>query len=231
MLLFQSSSSRTQASLIAIAVTTMAPSKLTMPPKRPRGNEVEKAVEKLKGLVGNITTNMQAITSSHWLDRIRLDGKSQMNDQAWMLHCPRNDPDFDRIWDTISFYRIMGEVPAFVIPSEWKPDNLEFDELCLLGERWVFLAAEGELGSLEDTPEGRLVTERGGSLAERLKAYLEAHQRRVGFETWDLVHIHSAKYRVIEVYDAFFKRTGRPHFKSGMLSRFPGEFNYGAWKK
>jgi len=204
-----------------LAKTNMTPPDNISPsPEKAKAtdHEVKRALAKLKALVGNITTTSQAIIASHWLDKIRLDGESLMNDQAWMMHVPRDDPSFLRIWDTMSFYRILGEPPAFVIPEDWKPNDREMDELGLLNERWVFLAGEGELGNLEDNDYSRAVKERGGSLAERLKAYLEAYKDKIGFEKWNETYIENAKHCVVEVYDAFFKRTGRPHFKSGTFS-------------
>jgi hypothetical protein len=98
-----------------------------------------------------------------------------------MDHVHPGKKRFFRIWDEISFYRTIGEPTAFVVPG-WDASDRGFDELCLLGERLAFLAAENALWKLESYEKIQKVKQNGGTLAQRLKAYLEVHQQMEGFE-------------------------------------------------
>lgn len=183
-----------------------------MPPK---DTLVQIQKRELIDLVGDIETPGQIIIASHWLDGIQCDDASTVKDQAWMSHINQGKKRFFRIWDELSFYRIIGEPTAFIVPG-WAPTDRGFDELCLLGERWVFLAAEGALWRLESHEWCRKVKQSGGSLAERLKVYLEVYRETEGVDEWTEQHMNNARFRVIRVYEEFLRAKGRPLFNSGM---------------
>ena len=189
-----------------------------MPPKKEKEKDMAIQIAKLEllALVGDVKTPEQIMRASHWLDKIRCDSTSKLNDQAWMSHFNHGHPGFNRIIDEMSFYRIIGEPSAFDFPSSGTLDDRTFEELCLLGERWALLALENILGELEEHPDIHKVKFSGGTVAQRLKAYLEVHKQVVGFDKWSEEHMNNARYRVVQVYDTFLKQRGRPLFKSGM---------------
>jgi hypothetical protein len=178
----------------------------------------------LKALVGDVETPDEIIRASEWLDSIQCDRLSDLKDDVWMDQVNMDNDRFFRIWDEISFYRIIGEPTAFVVPG-WVSTDRGFDELCLLGERWAFLAAENALSGLESHEEIQQVKENGGSLAQRLKAYLKVHKKLAGFEKWTEEHMSDARYRVIKVYEAYLEEKQRPlscfgiNFLSGIVSQ------------
>jgi hypothetical protein len=172
----------------------------------------------LKALVGDVETPEQIIRASEYLDSIRCDRLSELKDDVWMEQFNMDHDRFFRIWDEISFYRIIGEPTAFIVPG-WVSSDRGFDELCLLGERWAFLAAENALSTLESHEEIQEVKDRGGSLAQRLKAYLKVHKKLAGFEKWTDVHMSDARYRVIEVFEAYLEEKKRPLTRFGRISQ------------
>lgn len=185
-----------------------------MPPTKDNP-EYQDARRELIAFVGEIETPDQIIKASHWLDQIRSDPKSKLKDEVWMDHVNMENKRFFRIWDEISFFRAVGEPTEFVIPG-WKPNNFAFDDLCVLGERWVFLAAENALRNLEFHEEIQEVKRNGGTVAQRLTGYLRIHKQRAGFDEWVEVRIKDAKWRVIEVYEVFMKENRRPRYRSGV---------------
>ena len=114
----------------------------------------------------------------------------------------------DRIWADLGFYRIVGEPMANVLclgPGE----SPAVDELGRLAERWVYLAANNALGSLQDHPDIKKAKE-GGSLADGIRAYLEVYRREAGFEKWSDETLNEARFRIIQVWDEFQRKRRFP---------------------
>jgi hypothetical protein len=136
----------------------------------------ESIIREFRALVGEVKTAEQVVRASEWLDSIRCDYLSKLKDEAWMDYVNLSHRRYYRIWEEISFYRIVGAPSAHVVPG-WVSSDRGFHELCLLGQRWAFPAAENELWKLEFHEEIQEVKEKGGSLAQRLKAYLNVHKK------------------------------------------------------
>lgn len=179
-------------------------SKKTGPKPKPKPpKNVTNMMTTLRKEVGYIKTPNQIIKANHYLDHILNSDEDNVKDSAWreLVNTSRAGYDFDRIWSELSFFRTVGK-PMGEILHLGPKETLTVDELIILAERWVYLAANNALGTLEEP----LTARNGGSIAERLQAYLDGYQKEAGFEKWSHETMNDARFKVIKVWEEFQRK-------------------------
>jgi hypothetical protein len=125
--------------------------------------------------------------------------------------------DTQRLLLDLDFWRLMRAIPSEIIAFHEIDDRHLRDELSLLAQRWLSLAASGDLGGLEQCEEVRAVKEKDGIPAEALKAFLENYRREEGFAWWNWHHMSGARLEVIRVWN---KRQPKRTLDSEGISSF-----------
>lgn len=109
----------------------------------------------------------------------------------------------------------MRAIPSDIVDFYEINDYYLCDELFLLAQRWLSLAASGDLGELEQCDEVRAVKDKRGTPAEVLAAFLESYQRKKAFARWTWRHMSDAKLEVIKEWN---KRQPKRPLDSGGMS-------------
>jgi hypothetical protein len=186
-------------------------------PQNTISRQVQEQLVALEALVGNVITAKQIQSASLYLDDLRTNNEQdEAKAVAWRLYIDSDKVDTERMWWDLDFWRLMREVPTAVVDFDEIRERYLRDQLLLLAQRWVSLAASGGLGELEQCQEVRAVKEKGGAPAEILKAFLESFKRRKGFERWTRDRMSDARMEVIKVWNKC--QLKRPLNSKGIIS-------------
>lgn len=75
-----------------------------------------------------------------------------------------------------------------------------FDELLVIAQRWIYLAAVDGLGNLESNEKSIKVKREGGSMGERIRAFLLDYQEQKGFSEFALSSFIEARHQISEIW-------------------------------
>jgi len=171
--------------------------------------EVQGQVIALEALVGNIKTERQIERVSLYLDDLRFESAHELRSQneqdeikaeAFRVYLHSGKVDTDRMWWDLDFWRLMKEMPSSIVDFDEVDERHLRDELLLLTQRWVSLAASGQLGKLVQHKDIKELQEKNGTPADILTMFLELYRHKKGFDVWTREHMSNARIKVIKVW-------------------------------
>jgi hypothetical protein len=181
-------------------------------------NQAKKEMkDRFAAIVGNAETLEKIAAASQWMTSMTCTPQDLLKFHTFNAHM-KELKEYN-VWPDIIQYRMIGQISTYFLSGQSlrdrKPDDINaLDELEISVCGWVRLASEGRLSRLEEFAGVENGEGRYKSVAERLKAFMDAYKRKGEYDIWTYDRMKVLRYDIYKVVHELDAETERPMLPS-----------------